>query len=532
MIRFLQIIILIAILTSCENESKTYKKLAAIESMTHEKLYDKALKEINAINEKEINDDRDRAYYNLLKTKIHYISELPALPDSVINFSIKYYKNTSNDKKLAKAYYYKGATLGREQRMKDAIIALKEGERHAKIAEDSITGHHLAENIAFINSKTGNNHTALIYAHKALKLSEGIGRKAWVAEDCQRIAAIYGSMGSDDSCKLYLKKALKYIEHAPKELKAELYANAGAFHFDNGNMAKAMDNVIKSLNIMPSAEGFYMLGSIYLKQGETDKAWEVWNKALNTNDLELKATVMGWMAEMKRKQGEYKDADLWTGRMNAVKDSLRKAQQSEDILLMQSDMERNEAKKESDKKQYWVDGLIIASLGLLFIAIYYKYKIRKSKKLATENELTITENEIRIKQKEQQLGELKKSINSHKQEINKLMSQNKNLKSEHTTILSIGYRLNNELENGGTAVKWSKKDFEAYVEYLRIEHPGVVENIEKNNKGLTAYNIFFLILCNNGVSRNEIQRIMGMTQVAVRTLTYRLKKKEKNSESE
>lgn len=269
--RKILILIVTTTLISCKYDSKIYEKLTLIENMLDKELNDSALNEINSIDINKIKEEKDRAYYNLLKTQTLHRCYLPATPDSAINFSIKYYEKISDHNKLAKAYYYKGSILCTRKEMSEAVVSLKQGEIYATKSGNSIISHHIAEQLAFINMKTGNYNTALEYAHKALKQSQNTGKKAWIAEDFNRISAIYSEMGDDDSSYCYLKKALKFIGHTPKDLQAELYANAGAFYFNNDSLMQAKAYVKKSLHKQPTAAGYYILGSIYLKQKKRKK---------------------------------------------------------------------------------------------------------------------------------------------------------------------------------------------------------------------------------------------------------------------
>lgn len=517
--RNILILIVTTTLISCKYDSKIYEKLTLIENILDEELNDSALNEINSIDINKIKEDRDFAYYNLLKTQTLHRCYLPVASDSAINLSIKYYKKISDNSKLAKAYYYKGAILCTMEDMQKAVVSLKQGEMHARKSENRIISHHIAEVLAFINMKTGNYNTALEYGYKALKQSQGKGNKAWMAEDLNRISAIYCELDNNDSSYLYLKKALKYVEHTQQDLKAELYANAGALYFNNGDLTSAKAYVEKSLSAKPTAASYYILGSIYIKQGKEKEAWSLWNKALSTDDLALKAEIMQWMADHKYKQGEYKEAAAWTDRIARTKDSLKMKQQSENILRLQNNMEKAETEKDNNEKQnLTIYILAFATATCLIIIIYHRMRIKKAQSI-------ISEHQARIEKYSRRIEQITASGKLNEREINKLKQKINNLREKGTEILALGSRLHDGIESGGTAARWSKKDYEAFVEHCRIEHPELTESIEKEHKGLTAYNIFFLMLCNKGKDSTDIQRIMGIAPGAVRTLKYRLRGK-------
>lgn len=89
---------------------------------------------------------------------------------------------------------------------------------------------------------------------------------------------------------------------------AEILTNI-SISFINKNMYdEAILYAKKSLEIKPNAHAYYIIGSIYFERGENRKAWQLLNDALNTNELELKAEVLLWMADLKKEEGKYKEA--------------------------------------------------------------------------------------------------------------------------------------------------------------------------------------------------------------------------------
>lgn len=85
--------------------------LSSIDSLVSTKEYDSAYHEVLKINPQAIINPEDKAYYNLLLTKTTCLVGKPCLPDSLIDFSISFYENTTNKEKLCDSYYYKAFSL-------------------------------------------------------------------------------------------------------------------------------------------------------------------------------------------------------------------------------------------------------------------------------------------------------------------------------------------------------------------------------------------------------------------------------------
>lgn len=227
------------------------------------------------------------------------------------------------------------------------------------------------------------------------------------------------------------------------------------------------------------------------------------------------------MAELKREQGKYKEAATWADRIAKVKDSLSLRQQSESILRLQNNMEKAETEKYNNEKQNRIIFILFFAItGFLMIIIYHKNKIKTAQSI-------ISEHQARIEEYSHKIEQITASGRQNEREINRLKRKTDSLREEKTSILNLGRKLHGDIENGGTTVKWGRKEFEAYVELCRIEHPELTEEAEKGRGRLTAYNMFFLMLCGKGIGRDEIQRVMGLSSGALRTLKYRLRRKDR-----
>ena len=78
--------------------------------------------------------------------------------------------------------------------------------------------------------------------------------------------------------------------------------------------------------------------------------------------------------------------------------------------------------------------------------------------------------------------------------------------------------------NLGTTVKWSLDDYKCFIEYYKAVDLSKFKNIEKRYRHLTPQNAFFLILYEMGMSDKDVCRIMGITQEAIRSTRFRIRK--------
>lgn len=511
-------ITIIFIFCCCNNNNETHKKITLADNLLYETKYDSAMKVLKSIYAENLKDESDRAYYNLLMTQARHVLYMTPMPDSIINGCIEYYTKHYNAEQLAKSYYYKGAILRNKDKIKEAILTLKASEIHARKSDNKALLHHIAEQIAFINMKADNLNTALKYEYIALQNSRLTGNKAWIVEDLFQMAAIFNNKDMDDSCEHYMREALKYTSYLHKELKADFYANAGAYYYNSNKPDSAEKYILMSIKAKPTARAEFILGVIYMDKGLKAEAWKLCEKAVADGDFDIKAEVLAWMSDVKKEQGEYKEAMKLAERSKAAEDSMKARQQTEDMLALQKSIEKEEAVKNAGQ---WMPAAAtaIAALAIIIIAaaVYHRKKMSRARNLMEEDR-------EKIEMYTQQMESMAASGKDREKEIKKLKKKIEDIRKHEAETVSRGKRLHKEIADGGTTVKWSKDDFEAFIEYFRIEYAEKAREAEGRYGKLTTNSLFALSLITIGFSDKDIQRIMAITPGALRTIKYRLKK--------
>lgn len=507
------------VLAGCSDKSKTYKTLIETDKLLDTEQYVSAKNKLSTIKSTDIKNEEESAYYNLLLTNTLFCLNEKIASDSAIDISINFYEKSKNAEKAARALYYKGMIMYENGFEEEGLKYVKRAEITALHSKSLPLLNKIYINLAYINIDTENYNTALYYAKKSLETAKLTENKNMTAISLNKINTAFLRLYMIDSAAIYAKKTIPYIKYLRKDEQPDVLTNISASLANIGETEQAVLYAKKSLQIKATAHAYYLLGSIYSMKGENDKAWQLWSKAANTEELPLKAEVKEWMAELKKEQGDYAQAAELSAEANAIKENIKQIKKAESMLAMQSDMEKNEMIKNTSK---WQNIMIITvsvlTCILAALAAYHRIRIKNAQSI-------ISEHQARIEKYAHKIERITASGKQNEREINRLKRKIDSLREEETSILSLGRKLHDDIRNGGTAAKWSKKDYEAFVEHCRIEHPELTEAIEKKHQGLTAYNIFFLMLCIKGTDNSEIQRIMGITPGAVRTLKYRLKGK-------
>lgn len=516
--KILLIIITAFIVLNCKNESQTFKLLSLTDSLLQKNENDSALHVLKKINIKDIKDSSEIAYYNLLNTQTLHRLYIPIVSDSAINISVRYYEKTTDKEKTARAYYYKGVLSYSLKKVEEATYYFKRGKYIAAENGNKIWMHHFEEYLAFINHNSGNYRTALKHAYEALKLSSDLKRSDLIAEDLNNLSTVLCEMDDEDKMEYYLKKTLKYIYSAPKKLQPQLYTNIGIYYFNNNDFIKAKKYINKSLSTNPTPTAYYVLGSILQQQGHEAEAWVLWSKALDTDDIALKAEVMQWMADFKKDKGEYKEATLLTDSINILNDSLKNMQKAETVMHIQKNIELND----HDHQAYIRTRIIVCTAVALVVVfvlfiIYHAGKISRTKNIIADNRRMMEKHTAEFEK-------MTKSNKTNEREINRLKKKIEEIRERNSEILGHGQKLWNEIMAGGNTALWRKADYEAAVEYMRTKRPDVMDGIEKRYSRLTASATLYILLTVEGWTEDKIQEKMNMTPGALRTMKYRVKK--------
>mgnify|MGYP000146362949 FL=1 len=100
-----------------------------------------------------------------------------------------------------------------------------------------------------------------------------------------RLAVIYDELGILDSSDYYITGALNYTKFLPKQLKANFYANTGAYYYNSNKLDSAEKYILMSIKAKPTARANYILGVIYMEMGRKAEAWKLCEKAAADGEL-------------------------------------------------------------------------------------------------------------------------------------------------------------------------------------------------------------------------------------------------------
>lgn len=542
-----KIIYLFAILliqAAC-NGMRVTEKLNQVDSLIANEQFDSACVIHHSLKEGDMLPE-DQAHYYLLATQLGYITYHPLPSDSLLDLSLTYYKKVGNHQKLADAYYYKSFRSRIDQDYPQAILYCKEAERLANFGKDSCLQYKIAENLSYLNSICGNNLLELQYAKTALDIAQRVQNKNWMAYCYNRISFAFAKIDQYDSVFYYIEKSIPYLSSVYDSDKAEFLTNIGLlFKEDNPTRAKEFFEKALVYNELPIT--LEHLADIYFAEGNKEKAYSLWKKALSTsggNNYE-KDNLIHSIISYDLERGNIDDVSKNVDEIINIKDSILNKLKNDTIKDLQLRFDHEVAMHEADKKLLSTQRLLLGSAIVLVLMAFYLF-YRKKKEEARQREhqdqlyaytteidqLTISKDgalahiselESNKEANLQKINQLEEEARNAETAIKKLNLSIQKLLNDAAPKLKEGKMLYDQIMEGKTALNWSYREEEYFNKYYAAIHYQSYNRIRKVKRvtKLSAHNMFYLILKEMGKSDEEVKRIMILSPEGLRSIRSR-----------
>lgn len=521
---FTAIIVILCTMLGCGNDGKTVDALTRIDSLIMDGKTDSAYQFITAITPEELNTDAKRAYYNLLFTKIIFVSDKTPSNDSLIDESIRHYEKTGNNAKLAESYYYKGGCLVNRRSLTDGLMYIKMAESMARKAGDTRLLIMAYTNMAYINATLGAPMTGLEYARKGLAEAERANSIEWKCMALNNIATCHFYRKDLDSALTYMQRIMSYIDKIGEDERYQFINNIGFLYSENGFYDKAEPLLRAAASALPCAVTYASLAKNCYRQGKDREADSLMRLAEPGADFESKAEMCQFLAERAEQKGDFEAASRLYRQAKAMQDSVNNQRQTEETVTMQREYEHKEYAKGVKSKE--TAGIVMAALAVAVLAgagvSFHRKTLNRAKR-------TIAEADRKIKEYTERTTALERLDNNHARKAKELERKIRRLKDEQAAVINSGKALYDGIMAGGTTATWKKNDFDEFIEYYRTRRPEAVAEAEEGYSRLSSTHIFYLMLADMGVAGDDMRRILCLTDGALRTMRSRIKSRKKSA---
>lgn len=471
----------------------------------------------------------DSAYYYMLDCFVKFKLFKPNENDSTINYSIKYYERTGDKVNLARSYVYKASIIERPDRYAEMAILLKK-------AEDLIMQLGNDEHInlllriysclSYLNSASKNLNTALDYSEKVLELAKKSDSRRWIGYSYIELSYIYGEMGQKDSSNVIIKRVAPYVNYISKGEQAVYYQILAQNYEESGKSDSAIYYMKKALGAHPLPHFYGTMARMYTKFGLMDNARSMWEKVFKYQSEQQVVLFMKPYAEWLYKIGEKDSAWNVAMKIPTMKDSMMHVYQTETVLAEQKHYEKQKAAIIYRHKQRMMVAVAIIALILLIltVVIAYAYSQRQKKLLAEEQRKRI-EHKMKVVEYERLTKKLRDERKSQTKEIKLLQRKIEKLRMEQESIIVLGRKNYEWIEDGNTTAKWKVNDFRAYLDYYRTLDLTYVLWLETAYDSLSPSQMFHMVLEHGNLSKEEMMRVMNYSTNSYRVACSRIKKK-------
>ena len=544
---------LLLLLSACGG-GRVSERLNQIDSLVDKEQYDSAYVIMNSLKGTSMTAE-DQAHYYLLETKLGFITNQPLPSDSLLDLAILYYNKVGNKEKLADAYYYKSFRAEINNDHPRAIMYCKEAERLAINSHNTRLLFKIAESLAYLNGLCENDLLELQYAKKALSLAQKAQNKTWIAGSYNYICFAFANLGRYDSTLAYVEKSMPYLDYIYDNAKAQYLTNIGLLFKDN-DPKKAKEYFEKSLLYEELSGTFEYLADIYYAEGNKEKAYSLWKKALSTNggigyDKDnLIHSILSYDIE----RGNLDETSKYVDEVIAIKDSIITVLKNDTIkdLQMRFDhqVEMNAASERLIRWQWAMGGAILLLLCLMGVMGWSRYRARmkqKDRQIQISNFVNqVSELELRKAQAENQVAALQHAQEEHiheieeqrkrredaEQELRRLTEERASWPLEEVAKIRRGIILYEDVMNDRSIKNWPKQDCEAFIAYYDALDHEFMKKISKRYSELSTQNIIYLILKEIGKAddKDKLSQIIGVSKDSLRSIEFRIRNKEVSDE--
>ena len=510
---------------SCDNRSFVYKQLCDIDSLISENKDSAALAALNKFDVKQL-DDNDRAYCNLLKVRAMYKLDIQIKNDSLIDESIKYYKESGNERMLAEAYFYKSSINYDRNVVDTAIIYMKMAEETAESVDDDDLKYKIYEGFSLYNNDKGEYDLSIVYSEKSLRIAKKINNYNYMAYAYTNLAIGYMWSGRIDSADHYANLCMPYLIYMRPQDRAYVYDVLGEI-YKNETAEEAEKYLKQAVEAHPLPWTYNRLAELYMKEGREAEADSAWRKALalptniTVSGLDTKIEVLESMRKQKRKYGRHREADSLAGVIIALKDSARARRETQAVRETQEryDEVREDAAAEHSLRM-WALWAAASAVALLAMSAVYGMARRRYGRELDESAKRQAEYEHRMVE----LGKDKRRAETRMRSAEREARRRVEAQAEN---IAEGRRLYERLTTGGNTDGWTADDYQRLLEYLRTMNAEAVATLESDYERLSPRIMAFAAMTALGYSDDELMRMFNVGASTLRTMKIRLKKKRK-----
>ena len=515
------------LIVCCNITSETNRQLARADSLLCHNYVDSAASILKNIV---FHTKEDSAYYFILKSEIFY-RRGDSIDLNEVNYSIKYYLQNRDNRKLAVAYYYKVcAYFTKDTFPAECFVLLKEAEQAAGNTSDINLKSKICSALTYANHAKNQIGEALKYSKKEYYYAQILNDRRDIAYSLIRVALCYKHIGNKDSAEFYIKKCRMLVDEVNDGDKSYVYNLLGECSMDD-DLDTALHYFRSALIYKKLPESFHNIAKIYREKNDIAN-WQVYcDSALSNAWYYEKLDILSDIAQNYYTDGDiasYKKATDMT--LETWKDFMSFEKKNYALEIQRKfDFEKQQTEYE---KNIFICVSAIVFLTALCIILHQKRK--QEKQAAIQKELEIENHNLQLFN---ELCELKIKLGNFEQNIQDLKTENLKLseqqyseeynatKQQIMEVLAKGQSIYQKITDNVCIV--DESEYWIYcIFYFKTNHPQMANLVFNNYHKLNTEEKMFVIIDDSFKKKDtDIASILDISPTTVRTRRTKMKKK-------
>ena len=350
---------------------------------------DSALHILESISTSRHLTGKEQADYALLLSLAQYRCYIPVSSDSLINLAIEYYKDKNDADKKGAAFYVKGCIL--EEYSKDipnALLAYKEAEKCIPSMNDKHYVARIYSSLGYINQCSFNFELAKEYYQKAVQANIDGKDTAAQTSNLLNLLQLYHIFHDTDSVNQCITKLLQFSSSLKDSiLQSKIYHNIAVSKMYQEKYEEAESFFSCALHISPASPPYKTmsgLAQLYIKRGQKERADSLFQNALLSKDLSLRAYIYNQLYDEAWKAENYKKIAQYARLYIDTSDSIYNSHLHQEVLKVQRKYDHMQLLYQKSRQT----NIIYSSIIIIFIVsgILWFLFIQYKKKRKEENE--------------------------------------------------------------------------------------------------------------------------------------------------
>lgn len=504
------------------------RRVALAERLMAERQTDSAVAVMYDIDYPSRLSGRDYALRALLLAEAaHRNGQLTASTDTLLIPAIEYFTRSGDSSYAERALYCKGHLERRLYHSEASIQAFMQALSFLQGSGDYEQLYRVNTWLGVVCMGQGDYAAKVKYSKEALKAAIGLGNMFYKNMALCDISTGYYFLNRQDSALHYAQAAYDaaLADSVPRQL-LHVYNNLGTIYAELGQPALALEYIDRSMALRPATDTI-ALQSLYTtksylfgQMARYDSAAHYYRLSAVSSSPSVRADAFRYMAEIKHRTGNDREAYALLSDFITLVDSLRDARYTEETIALQESYRHEQLSMEN---LYWraqaasrkTDLLLMTVAFLLlawFVTIVCLLYRRSRRRVKIQQRYLHTQAE--------ELEQERETSSLHRQRVAEMEQKEARLKA--TFFRRLSQRVLQGIANGDNVIL-SDEDWEDIVQNADTIFDGFTRRLRQRYPALNQDDLRYCCMVKMQLSQLEMSQVMHLEKESVKKRLKRIR---------